>query len=166
PPTPAPTTRTRSDAVDGSFGTGTGFAERPQPDMLRIRLAIRAISTPSGPGLYSERCSRTWPLSAETTCTAAIWSIGVEMLPAGVAVWPGSATQVASRVSLPSRPTTTIARVSWWAFSGARQTHRRLMDVPQCWPDSCTVEVSRLVPICAIGCEDAVICWAGVEVNP
>ena len=36
--------------------------------------------------IYSDRCSRTWPVSAETTCTAAIWLIGVEMLPAGVAV--------------------------------------------------------------------------------
>ena len=88
------------------------------------------------PRIYSDRCSRTWPLSAETTCTAAIWSTGVEMLPAGVAVWPGSATQVASRVWLPSRPTTTIASVSWCAFSGARQTHFRLIDVPQCWLDS------------------------------
>src|SRR6516225_11856030 len=88
------------------------------------------------------------------------------MLPAGVAVWPGSATQVASRVWLPSRPTTTIARVSWWAFNGARQTHFRLTDVPQCWLLSCTVEVRSVVPTCAIGCE-AVATWcAGVEVYP
>ncbi len=68
------------------------------------------------------------------------------MLPAGVAVCPGSATQVASRVWLPSRPTTTMASVSWWASGGARQTHRRLMNVPQCIPSTETVDSSRCVP--------------------
>ena len=34
------------------------------------------------------------------------------MLAAGVAAWPGFATQVAIRVWLPSRPTTTIASAS------------------------------------------------------
>src|ERR1700733_6288455 len=88
------------------------------------------------------------------------------MLPAGVAVWPGSATQVASRVWLPSRPTTTIASVSWCAYSGARQTHLRLIDVPQCWLDSCTVEANRVVPTCDIGSADAVTCGAGVDEYP
>ena len=44
----------------------------------------------------SERCSSTLPLSAETTCTWTIWSTGVDVLPPSFAVWPGSATQVAS----------------------------------------------------------------------
>ena len=82
------------------------------------------------------------------------------MLAAGVAVWPGSATQVANRVWLPSRPTTTIASVSWCAYGGARQTHFKLMDVPQCWLEICTVDVSRLVPTCAISDEAATGCGA------
>src|ERR1700757_3375659 len=88
------------------------------------------------------------------------------MLPAGVAVWPGSATQVPSGVWLPSRPTTTIASVSWCAAGGARQTHFMLMNVPQCWLDSDTVEVSKDVPTCDIGCADVATCCGGVEEWP
>ena len=50
-------------------------------------------------------------MSAETTCIAAISSIDREVLALGDAVTPLSATQVASWVWLPSRPTT-IASVS------------------------------------------------------
>src|ERR1700677_2165896 len=80
------------------------------------------------------------------------------MLPAGVAVWPGFATQVAIRVWLPSRPTTTIASVSWGAYSGARQTQIIEMNVPHCWLLSDTVEASLVVPTCAIGCTDTLAC--------
>src|ERR1700727_1445429 len=83
--------------------------------------------------IYSERSSSTWPLSAETTCTEAISPTGVEMLPVAVAVWPGFATQVANRVWLPSRPTATIASVSWSELTGARQTQFIEMNVPHCW---------------------------------
>src|SRR5271163_4125777 len=82
------------------------------------------------------------------------------MLPAGVAVWPGSATQVASRVWLPSRPTTTIASVSWWAYNGAMH-NISAMYVPHGWLLSDTVEASRLVPTCAICCADTVACGGG-----
>src|SRR5690348_1925251 len=88
------------------------------------------------------------------------------MAPAGVAVWPGTATHVANRVWLPSRPTTTIASVSWCAFSGARHTQRRLMEVPQCWPLTATVDVSRVVPTWAIASDDAVTCWDGGDDHP
>jgi hypothetical protein len=57
-------------------------------------------------------CSSTTPPSAETICTAAIWSNGIDVPPLGVAVTSVSASQVASWLWLPSRPTTTIANLS------------------------------------------------------
>src|ERR1700728_493891 len=83
------------------------------------------------------------------------------MLPPGVAVWPGSAIQVASWVWLPSRFTTTIASLSWWAFTGARHTQLRSMNVPQCWLLSDTVEASAFVPTWDIGRADTLACGGG-----
>ena len=83
------------------------------------------------------------------------------MLPAGVAVWPGSATQVASWVWVPSRLTTTIASLSWWAYTGARHTQLRSMNVPQCWLLSETVEASSLVPTWDIVSADTLACGGG-----
>jgi len=65
-------------------------------DHTRLTVVRLPLNLPRYKLFHSERCSSTCPLSAETICTAAICSTGVEMLPAGFAVWPGSATQVAS----------------------------------------------------------------------
>src|ERR1035441_4736277 len=80
------------------------------------------------------------------------------MLPAGFAVWPGAAVQVASWVWVPSRLTTTIASLSWWAFTGARHTQLRSMNVPQFWLRSDTVEANAVVPTWDIGSADTLAC--------
>src|SRR5277367_2439888 len=87
------------------------------------------------------------------------------MLPVGIAVWPGIATQVANRVWLPSRPTTTSATVSWWASSGAKHTNLSAMYVPHCWQLSATVEASIVVPTWPIGSADTVVVCGGGDVG-
>ena len=67
----------------------------PVPRTLTVTRPPAAVVHPSD-SIHRSRCSRTSPVSAETTCTAAISSIGIDVLPLVIAVTPACAIQVAS----------------------------------------------------------------------
>src|SRR6202171_404546 len=80
----------------------------------RLSLRLRDAGKPAVS--YRLRCRSTFPLSAETICTVAIWSTGIEVLAPGVALAPLTALQVASWSWLPSRATTTLGSLSPGSF--------------------------------------------------
>lgn len=101
-------------------------------------------------------------MSAETISTAAISPIGIDVLPPGVAVTPASATQMTSRLWLPSRPTTTIPSLSPGSMSSWPEVSGHIpkvqfisMRVPQPWLLTVTVEFSGVAATRAIVSADA-----------
>src|SRR6185312_6773392 len=122
---------------------------------------------------YSVLCRSTFPLSADTTCTAAICSMGIDVLPDGCAVTPVNATQLASCVSLPSRPTTTIATLSPASSSSlpsAVSGHTPYVQViaicvPHAWGSSATVALIDVGVTRVIGIAAALACAGGTGVG-
>src|SRR5258708_15435213 len=111
------------------------------PSVTRLAKELGSLSGPN------HRCfsSRTFPLSGETSCTAAISSFCIGVVALGSAVAPDNPSHVATWVWLPSRPTTTMPRfcagvLPLWPQSPYEQAMS--MRVPQPKPDS---EIDALV---------------------
>src|SRR5436190_404347 len=113
------------------------------PPVTRLAAELGSLGGPD------HRCasSSTFPLSGETSCTAAISSFCIGVVALGNAVAPDSPSHVATSVWLPSRPTTTMPRfcggmVPAWPHSPYE--HAMSMRVPHPKPVS---EIDALIGV-------------------